>query len=91
MIDDAEAKANAESPSVAPKPERKRDRRLYSPQRRGFMRATIEEGIRAELDAMNSEARGTPFFDAAPAERAAVSGTKTPLGERLAMLPKKKP
>lgn len=55
----------AESPPLAPPPapaERKRAR-LYSPTRRGFMRATREEGIAAELEAMNAEARGTPFFD----------------------------
>lgn len=57
--------------------------RLYSPSRRGYMRASREEGIRAELDAMSEEARGTPFFGS-KAVNDAPSGA--PLAERLAAL-----
>lgn len=60
---------------------------LYSPKRRGFMRATIEDGVRAELDAMSEEASGTPFFGVrATAEQRADES----LVERLAQLRKKK-
>lgn len=76
-------KAPDERPEAAAKgPE------LYSSKRRGFMRATIEDGVRAELDAMNEEARGTPFFGGvAKAEQRADES----LVERLAQLRKKKP
>lgn len=47
---------------------RKRKKRplLYSPERRGYMRATNEEGIGEELQKMREEAQGTPFFDSVP-------------------------
>ena len=64
--------------------------RLYSPVRRGYMRATVEEGIRAELDAMNAEARGTPFFGRAEHEEAPCT-SQAPLAERLARLAPRKP
>lgn len=64
--------------------------RLYSPSRRGYTRATVEEGIRAELDAMNAEARGTPFFGATtePASPS-TSASGAALAERLAALTKR--
>jgi len=58
------------------------------------MRATIEEGIRAELDGMSAEARGPPFFDAMQHEQASPSAPSASLADRLAYLatkPRKKP
>jgi hypothetical protein len=55
--------------------------RIFCAQRRGYMRATREEGIRDELRKMNDEARGTPFFHSALAD-----GPKANLLERLAAL-----
>jgi hypothetical protein len=53
------------TPTVAaPLPEKKRTR-LYDPARRGYMRATKEEGIADEIAAMKAEASGTPFYDLA--------------------------
>ena len=49
-------------PTTAPPPPPKRRARLYDPHRRGYRRATTEEGIEAELATMHDEARGTPFF-----------------------------
>ena len=46
------------SPAVEEAPARIHSRR----RRRRFMRATIEEGIQAELDAMTAEASGSPLF-----------------------------
>lgn len=62
-----EAMLPAATPLPPPAP-RKRAR-LYSSERRGFMRATREEGIGEEIKAMRAEAQGSPFFDssAAPA------------------------
>ena len=60
--------------------------RLYSPSRRGFMRATREEGIRAELDAMSEEARGTPFFGTTTQHEPPSSASGAGLAERLAAL-----
>lgn len=59
--------------------------RLYSSTRRGYMRATREEGIRAELDAINEEARGTPFFGSTTQPPSA-SAPAAELAERLAAL-----
>lgn len=60
--------------------------RLYSPSRRGYMRASREEGIRAELDAMTEEARGTPFFGATSSHESPSSTPASELAERLAAL-----
>ncbi len=60
--------------------------RLYSPSRRGYMRATREEGIRAELDAMTEEARGTPFFGSTTVPESPSSAPVSDLAERLAAL-----
>lgn len=66
---------------------------LYSPSRRGYMRATVEDGIRAELDAMNAEASGTPFYGATEHEPSLQSSTAggASLTERLARLTTRKP
>jgi hypothetical protein len=37
--------------------------KVYDPKRRGYMRASKEEGISAELKQMSDEAAGTPFYD----------------------------
>lgn len=50
------------------------------------MRATREEGIRAELDAMNEEARGTPFFGSTSGHESPSSAPASDLIERLAAL-----
>lgn len=60
--------------------------RLYSPSRRGYMRATVESGIRAELDAMTEEARGTPFFGSTAEHVPPSSAPASDLAERLAAL-----
>jgi hypothetical protein len=90
-IDEVLRKVRGEVPAQpTPTPERKRRARLYDPQR--FSRATREEGIRTEIDAVNAEARGTPLFDVEkPAERrAAASPSKTPsVSERLSKLRKR--
>jgi len=55
------------------------------------MRATVEEGIRAELDAMNTEASGTPFYGATEHEPSPQTSTAegASLAERLARLKRK--
>ena len=64
---------------------------LYSSSRRGYMRGTIEDGTRAELDAMNAEARGTPFFDGAVDKKKppAPDSPSVALADRLARLSRK--
>lgn len=62
--------------------------RLYSPSRRGYMRATREQGIRAELDAMSEEARGTPFFDSGVKYDPPSRASGMALAERLTNLRK---
>lgn len=74
-------------PVAAPAAPRRERAKLYDPKRRGYMRATIEEGVRAEIDAMNAEARGTPFYDeaatAAPAPRPAGLSAAAPWARRV--------
>lgn len=54
-----------EEDKPAPEPPEPREPvKLYSKERRGYMRSTNEEGIGAELREMSREASGTPFFDA---------------------------
>lgn len=53
------------APTVPP-PEPKRRARLYDRGRRGFMRASREEGLADEIKSMTEEARGTPFYADAP-------------------------
>jgi hypothetical protein len=63
---------------------------LYDPARRGFKRSTVEEGIRGELDVMNGEACGTPFFGATtpepPAPTQPARTSMASLDQRLAAL-----
>lgn len=59
-VDDDDVEEDEEEESSQKK--RKRGG-IYSPNRRGYMRATTEEGIADELRKMNEEASGTPFFD----------------------------
>ncbi len=82
--------AKSPTPAVVTSAETKRDRRLYSPERRGYMRSTIEEGVRAEIDATNAEARGSPFFDQSVQAASVPSNMlERSLGERLAKLKEK--
>lgn len=50
------AKKSSEAKTVA----------LYSPDRRGYRRASLEEGIDEQIKAMQAEAEGTPFFGEPP-------------------------
>lgn len=97
----AAVRAIVETPEAAP-PVPRRCAKLYSPERRGYLRATVESGIRAELDAMKAEATGSPFFDSMPAptpaakpstSNAAKDSTVAKLRAKLAELqqPKDKP
>lgn len=68
LIEAAKFPKKDEAPVEPPEKKPKKARSLlYSPERRGFMRATVEDGIRRELDEMKAEATGTPFFNSAPA------------------------
>lgn len=76
------ALANVPTAPSAP-PEEKPRAKLYDPQRRGYMRATREEGIRDELAAMNAEARGTPFFGKRTTSTAADPRARLGLRQKL--------
>lgn len=52
-----------EAPVAKPKRKKRTRALLYSPERRGHMRSTREQGIGEELRKMSIEATGTPFFD----------------------------
>lgn len=74
--------------AIAPPAEKavKKRAKLYDPKRRGYMRSSREEGIGKEIDEMNEEAHGSPFFDAAQPAVTPVRGDKATLVERLRRL-----
>lgn len=56
--------SESEKKDASPARRKRRKIKVYSADRRGFMRSTTEEGIGEELMKLRVEAQGTPFFDA---------------------------